>query len=38
MAAELSTDIKSILSIKERRESVRAVVRDNIDKLTGNHD
>ena len=34
MAAELATDIKQILSVKERREAVRSVVRENIDKLT----
>jgi hypothetical protein len=34
MAAELATDIKQILSVQERREALRAVVRDNLDKLT----
>lgn len=34
MAAEIATDIKQILSVQERREAVRSVVRDNIDKLT----
>jgi hypothetical protein len=34
MAAELATDIKQVLSVKERREAVRSVVRENIDKLT----
>lgn len=34
MAAEIATDIKQILSDKERRESLRSVVRDNLDKLT----
>ena len=34
MAAELATDIKQILSVKERREALRAVVRDNLDALT----
>ena len=34
MAAEMATDIKQILSVQERREAVRSVVRDNIDKLT----
>lgn len=33
MAAEVATDIKSVLSIKERREAIRAVVRDNIDQI-----
>ena len=35
MAAEIATDIKSVLSIKERREAIRAVCRDNIEALTG---
>ena len=34
MAAELATDIKQILSVQERREALRSVVRDNLDKLT----
>ena len=34
MAAEIATDIKQILSVKERREAVRSVVRENIDTLT----
>jgi hypothetical protein len=34
MAEEISTDIKQILSNKERREEIRAVVRENIDRLT----
>lgn len=34
MAAELATDIKQILSVRERREALRSVVRDNLDKLT----
>ena len=33
LAAEIATDIKQVLSVKERREAVRSVVRDNIDKL-----
>lgn len=33
MAAEIATDIKSVLSIKERREAIRAVVRENIDQI-----
>lgn len=33
MAAEIATDIKQILSVKERREALRAVARDNIDKI-----
>ena len=35
MASELATDIKQVLSVKERREAIRSVVRDNIDKLVG---
>lgn len=35
MAAEIATDIKQVLSVKERREAVRHVVRENIDTLTG---
>lgn len=35
MAAEIATDIKQVLSVKERREAIRHVVRENIDKLTG---
>ena len=34
MAAELASDIKQVLSVKERREAVRSVVRENIDTLT----
>lgn len=34
MAKEIATDIKQILSVKERREAVRSVVRDNFDSLT----
>ncbi len=34
MAAELSSDIKKVLSDTERREAIRAVVRDNIDRIT----
>lgn len=33
IAAELSTDIKSILSIPERREAIRALARNNIDQI-----
>ena len=33
IAAEMSTDIKSILSIPERREAVRALARANIDTI-----
>lgn len=35
MAKEIATDVKTILSLPERREVVRSVVRDNIKKLTG---
>jgi len=34
-AAEIATDIKQVLSVKERREAIRALVRDNIDSLVG---
>jgi DNA-binding transcriptional regulator PaaX len=34
LAAEIATDIKQVLSVKERREAVRHVVRQNIDLLT----
>lgn len=34
IAAEMATDIKQVLSVKERREAVRSLVRDNIDMLT----
>ena len=34
MAAEIATDIKQVLSVKERREAIRSLVRDNIDSLT----
>ena len=33
-AAEIATDIKQVLSVKERREAIRSLVRDNIDQLT----
>lgn len=33
MAAELATDVKSILSVAERREALRAVVRENFDRI-----
>lgn len=33
MAAELSTDIKQILSVKERREMLRGLVRDHMDAV-----
>ena len=32
MAAELATDIKQILSVKERREALRALARSHIDE------
>ena len=34
IAQEMATDIKQVLSVKERREAVRSVVRANIDALT----
>lgn len=33
MAAELATDIKQILSIKERREALRNVAREHMDEI-----
>lgn len=33
MAAELATDIKQILSVKERREALRALARENMDAV-----
>lgn len=33
MAAELATDIKQVLSVKERREAIRALARDHMDSL-----
>ena len=33
MAAELATDIKQILSVKERREALRALVRQHMDSI-----
>ena len=35
MAAELATDIKQILSVKERREALRALAREHMDKVIG---
>lgn len=35
MAAELATDIKQILSVKERREALRALARAHLDKVMG---
>ena len=35
MAAELSTDVKQILSVRERREALRAVARENLDRICG---
>ncbi len=35
MAAEIATDIKQILSDKERREQLRALARQHIDSLAG---
>jgi hypothetical protein len=35
MAAEISTDIKQLLSVKERREELRAMARKYIDELAG---
>lgn len=33
MAAELATDVKQILSVAERREALRAVCRENLDRI-----
>lgn len=33
MAAELATDIKQILSVKERREVIRALAREHMDSI-----
>lgn len=33
IAAELATDIKQILSVKERREMLRALARDHMDEI-----
>lgn len=33
MAAELATDIKQILSVRERREALRALAREHIDAV-----
>lgn len=33
LAAEMATDIKQLLSVKERREALRAVARDHIDTI-----
>lgn len=33
MAAEIATDIKQILSVKERREALRNVARQHLDKI-----
>lgn len=35
MAAELATDVKQILSVPERREALRAVCRENFDRICG---
>lgn len=35
MAAELATDVKQILSVAERREALRAVCRENMDRICG---
>jgi hypothetical protein len=35
MAAELATDVKQILSVTERREALRAVCRENMDRICG---
>lgn len=35
IAAELATDIKQILSVKERREAIRSLARNNMDAILG---
>jgi len=35
LAAEMATDIKQLLSNQERREALRAVARENLDRITG---
>ena len=35
MATELATDVKQILSVAERREALRAVCRENMDRICG---
>jgi hypothetical protein len=35
MAAELATDVKQILSVAERREALRAVCRENMERICG---
>ena len=36
IAAEIATDIKQLLSVKERREAIRHLARANLDKLVTN--
>jgi hypothetical protein len=40
MATELGTDVKQVLSVQERREMIRALVRDNLDAIlqAGGHE
>lgn len=33
LAAEIATDVKQLLSIPERREAIRAVARENFDRI-----
>jgi hypothetical protein len=33
IAAEISTDIKKLLSVSERREALRSVARENLDRI-----
>jgi hypothetical protein len=35
IATEMATDIKQILSIPERREAIRSLARENMDKICG---
>lgn len=38
IVAELSSDIKQILSVQERREAVRAVARENLERIMSAYD
>lgn len=35
LAAEMATDIKQLLTNQERREALRAVARENLDRIIG---
>lgn len=34
LAAEIATDVKQLLSVKERREALRSIARDHIESIT----